>query len=154
MKELGIYSPTHGKLAIKLDDEDYNKLVSQSVYIHRVGHYLYARVNPTKIHLHRVITNCPPDKQVDHINRDTLDNRRCNLRIVTLQENLRNQKRANNKTGYTGVSFNKLTSKYEAYIKTNYRRKHLGLFNTIQSALIARQEAEKKYWGVKYVQST
>lgn len=42
------------------------------------------------IYMHREITNCPDDKEVDHINSDTLDNRKVNLRICTRVENMAN----------------------------------------------------------------
>ena len=40
-----------------------------------------------RIHIHRIISNCPDNLVVDHINHDTLDNRKCNLRNVTRSEN-------------------------------------------------------------------
>lgn len=49
------------------------------------GHY-------RSVYLHREIAGCPKGKQVDHINGDTLDNRRENLRIVDQQKNLSNRK--------------------------------------------------------------
>jgi hypothetical protein len=47
----------------------------------------------TTLYLHRLITGAPKGKVVDHINRDPLDNRRANLRIVTQVENERNSAR-------------------------------------------------------------
>ncbi|MFZ2146955.1 MAG: HNH endonuclease signature motif containing protein [Sedimentisphaerales bacterium] len=46
------------------------------------------------IYMHREITNCPDDKEVDHINRNTLDNRRENLRVSTRAENMANRTQA------------------------------------------------------------
>ena len=64
---------------------------------------------------------------------------------MTIQENLRNQKRLSNKTGYTGVAIFP-GGRFSAQIKINYKKIHLGLFNTIQEAHMARLEAEKKYY--------
>lgn len=56
--------------------------------------------------IHRHILNPPKNKQVDHINHNTLDNRKCNLRLVTRSENQQNKNGAlsNSKTGIRGVS--------------------------------------------------
>lgn len=146
MKNLIVQSKKHGQFKIILDDDDYLLLKDKSIYIHKIGKYFYARANPEKIHIHRLITQCPKGLVVDHINRDTLDNRKNNLRVCTIQENLRNQKRSNNKTGYTGVTVHKQTGKYTAQIKVNYKKIHLGLFDTIKEALSARKKAELKYY--------
>lgn len=145
MKNLTINSKVHGKIKVILDDDDYKWLKTKKVYIHRVGKYLYARL--LQIHIHRIIMDCPKGLQIDHINRNTLDNRKKNLRICTLQENLRNQKRPNNKTGYTGVAVHKQTGKFTAQLKYNYKKIHLGIFDTIQEAYEARKKGELKYWG-------
>lgn len=42
------------------------------------------------VRMHRLITACPTDKVVDHINHNTLDNRRSNLRVCTQSDNMRN----------------------------------------------------------------
>ncbi len=61
-------------------------------------------------------------KQIDHINGDRLDNRRHNLRFVTLQQNLANRKVfKNNKSGFKGVGFDKHSGKWRARISHNKR---------------------------------
>ena len=100
------------------------------------------------IKLHRYIMNCPEDMVVDHINHNTLDNRKENLRICTKKQNERNIKlRSNNVSGYTGVGFHKETNKWRAYIQKDNKLITLGLFKNKKDAIKARKEAEKKYFG-------
>jgi len=129
---------------IIVDKEDYLKIKGKKLYVHHAGQFLYARINPKKISLHRMIMKAPRGMVVHHIDRNPLNNRRNNLRVVTIQENLRNQKRPNNKTGYTGVAVFPPYG-FTAQIKVNYKKIHLGVFKTIKEAYKAREEAEKKY---------
>lgn len=77
-----------------------------------------------------------PKNMVDHINGNPLDNRFCNLRDVTASVNLQNQRKASprNKLGFLGVSFNKKSRKYDAFICTNYQKKWLGNYLTPEEA--------------------
>ena len=140
-----IDSPKHGILQCYISRQE-RHLLDNGVYACKAGAFLYIRVKPNKQLLHRLIMNVPKGKVTDHINRDTLDNRRENLRIVTIQQNLWNQKRPNNKTGITGVALH--SHGYTAQIKVNYKKIHLGLFKTIEEATKVRKEAEKKYYVI------
>ena len=63
--------------------------------------YFQHRTKQGLIEMHRFIMNFPKGKYVDHINHNTLDNRKCNLRICNNADNIRNGKiRTNNKSGY------------------------------------------------------
>tara|TARA_R110000787_G_scaffold5224_1_gene19174 strand:+ start:191 stop:673 length:483 start_codon:yes stop_codon:yes gene_type:complete len=98
--------------------------------------------------LHRIIMGEPEDLVIDHINRDPLDNRRENLRIVSRQENQMNlSMRKTNKSGVSGVHWNKSANKWRAAIK--YKNKHinLGYFEKLEDAGKARKDAEMKYFG-------
>ena len=89
-----------------------------------------------------------PKDQLDHINRNRLDNRIANLREVTNKQNHQNKsKPSNNTSGHTGVSWHKRDSKWQAQIAHNYKRIHLGFFATMEEALSARKAAEKLYWA-------
>jgi hypothetical protein len=84
--------------------------------------------------------------QVDHEDGDTQNNRWKNLRDVTGQQNQMNMKRASNNTsGTTGVSWNSSKKKWEAKIKFNKQTIHLGRFDNIQDAIVARKRGETKY---------
>lgn len=69
--------------------------------------------------LHRVIANAPRNLMVDHVNHDTLDNRRTNLRICTGAENQMNRAGAqrNSRTGIRGVIWDKNAKKYRAELQ-------------------------------------
>ena len=87
--------------------------------------------------------------KVDHINGNTLDNRKINLRICNTAENARNQKlRDRNTTGYKGVSYHKKSGKYSARITVNYKLMWLGVFDTPKQAYEKYCEASKIYHGV------
>lgn len=76
---------------------------------------------------------------VDHINRCKLDNRKCNLRLVTQKQNCLNQKlRSTNKTSFNGVGYDKTRNKYIAY----YGKKRIGRFETMSEAIKAREDYE------------
>lgn len=144
-----IKSPKFGTHDVLIDKVDYDKINGYgSLYLSKAGQFLYVRINHKgrKLSLHRIIMDCPINMVVDHINRNTLDNRKINLRIVTIQENLRNQKRPNNRTGYTGVAIYP-GGRFTAQIKHNYVKYHLGIFNTPEEAYVVRQEAERRYWS-------
>jgi|TARA_R110000803_G_scaffold17700_3_gene47644 hypothetical protein len=87
-----------------------------------------------------------PKDQIDHINGNGLDNRLENLRAVSPNENSRNQKlHKNNTSGTVGVYFNKIAQNYQASIKINGKKKHLGCFKNKEEAVAARAVANIKY---------
>jgi hypothetical protein len=110
--------------------------------------YFAFKRNYKHVTLHRFITDCPIDMFVDHINGNTLDNRRSNLRICTRRENNRNRCRSKNSTsGYKGVFWNKHKLKWTSYIRTDEKRVCLGYFDTPEKAYEAYVAASKKYHG-------
>lgn len=153
MKELEITSKKYGLLKVLLDDEDYDRIsqdfnnLKWSITKNRKGLYAQKRVNNKNIYLHRYIMN-NPSGVVDHINHNTLDNRKSNLRITSNANNLRNGTlRSNNTTSITGVSYDSARKKYIATIKVNYKTIYLGRFKTLEEAKQVRKNAEIKYWA-------
>lgn len=87
-----------------------------------------------------------PPEQIDHIDGNPSNNRISNLRAVSSQENLKNQKLPkNNTSGITGVVWKKNASKWQARIKINWKQIYLGIFNDFFEACCARKSAESKY---------
>jgi hypothetical protein len=98
--------------------------------------------------MHRVILNTPDGMKTDHINNDKLDNRRCNLRVCTDAQNMRNRgKQANNTSGYKGVFWSIPAGRWRAQIRLNRKSIHLGLFYSKEEAYEKYKKAEKEYFG-------
>jgi len=112
--------------------------------------YFKCRVNKIAYGAHRVAWALYhgkwPDKQIDHINGNPLDNRIKNMRVVSVSENGKNKKRpSTNTSGIIGVYWNKASSKWVAQIGVNRKTIFLGSYDNITDAANARQTAEKKY---------
>lgn len=123
------------------------------VYVWR-GYGEYTKGQQKKLVLHRVIMeriigrSLTKAEEVDHIDRNPLNNRRSNLRIATHAENLRNRgKNRNNTSGYKGVTWDKGEGKWSASITVNYKRVHLGRYSNPEDAYAAYCKAVKEYHG-------
>lgn len=83
-------------------------------------------------------------REVDHINHNTLDNRRMNLRIVTSRQNKQNQpSRKNSSSRFVGVTWDKSREKWRAQIQVDGRVINLGRFTTEEEAAERRDEYVK-----------
>lgn len=100
------------------------------------GRVYYKNNKQYTILLHREIMKATKKQIVDHINRNTLDNRKCNLRFTTKSLNAANCKtHKHNTSGFKGVS--KSGNKWRAYIVLNNKQKHIGCFSTKEEAAVA-----------------
>lgn len=143
---IGITTNTNNEFCIDIDDID--KVQKYSWYESDTG-YLMSRINNKIVRMHRLIMNVK-DKNVvvDHINHNTLDNRKNNLRIVSSSQNNMNKiKQSNNTSGITGISWDKRKKKWRAYIKINSKHSELGLYDNFEDAVNARRDAEERYFG-------
>ena len=96
--------------------------------------------------MHREIMRAKNGENVDHINHDTLNNLRENLRICTRSQNMMNQrKHANNASGYKGVT--KHGSGWKARIVINGRLRHIKTWPTPELAALAYDKAAKENYG-------
>lgn len=142
----------------------YNKQFGIFVWIQKIGRiedgdlagwigsdgYISMRVDGGKYLSHRLavlyMTGAFPPAQGDHINGVTSDNRWVNIRSVTHQENSKNRKApSTNTSGVMGVSWNKASKKWRAYIGAENSNVNLGFFNGFFDACCARKSAEIKY---------
>lgn len=86
--------------------------------------------------------------RADHINSDTLDNRRLNLRPATKAQNTQNCRvRCDNKTGLKGAYWSKQKKKWHSAIHANGKLNHLGHYMTAEEAHEAYKAAAKKFFG-------
>lgn len=86
--------------------------------------------------------------QVDHIDGNPCNNRRSNLRLCSHAENGKNlRKPSRNTSGFKGVGWNKQRKKWRAFIRVNYRHKHLGYFVTPEAAKAAYDAAAERMFG-------
>lgn len=84
-----------------------------------IGSYKDESGKRTTTYLHRWLTDAPKGKVVDHLNHDTLDNRRsCNLRVVSNRDNTFNRKGPGryNKSGHRGVSVHTTKEGYKMWV--------------------------------------
>lgn len=156
MKEIPL---TKGYVAI-VDDEDYEYLMQWKWYAHKSNGGIYAqrgerkyeRKNPNKrmdIYMHNVIAErmklkWGPGEKIDHQNFNTLDNKRCGLRVLTNSESILHRQAQSGTSKFLGVSWHKQRSKWQARYSPVFSRfpKYIGLFTdeilAAQRALEAR----------------
>lgn len=144
---------SQGKFAI-VDDEDFYALSKFKWCAVKMGNSFYASRNnprgskPNLVYMHRQIMDDPKGFDIDHRNRNGLDNRRSNLRVATRAQNGANSRLSiANKSGVKGVDWMKSSEKWRARIGIRGERRWLGLFDTIEEATLARQRAAKEAWG-------
>lgn len=129
---------------------DTNQLEKVLQYNWTVGRKNYVRCTSRKIGripLHRYLLGV--DKQVDHINRNPLDNRLSNLRLCTTQQNNMNRTvRKDSKSGHKGITIvPNRNAKYRARIQLNGRRMTIGYYETLEAAVDAYESVAKELFG-------
>lgn len=149
---LKIKSNKYGNFEVLIDEEDIQKVNKYNWFVRidkksenrfYVETFSSGSKERKKIMLHRYIMDCPDDMVVDHLNRNTLDNRKSNLRVCTQTENMQNRKaQKNTKLGIKNISIDK--NKYVFQItrnKEHFRKR----FKTLDEALnFKKQYFEKK----------
>lgn len=142
---------TQGKVAI-VDDDDFEELNKFKWYANANGFKgrVYAvRSSKKRIRMHRQIMGFPERMDIDHINGNTLDNRKSNLRIATRSQNLMNSGvGARNTSGYKGVSpSGRPSAPFLAQVVVMQKAKNLGRFRSAEEAARAYDKAAKELFG-------
>lgn len=135
---------------VKFDIDDYEKLKDKKIYICNHNGKFYAVISGKQLHkilAHRFVMNIHNEEYtinrvVDHINGDTLDNRKSNLRVCSHRNNMLNIRK---KDKIVGVSCR--GNKFLAKLMNNYKCFNLGVYETYEEAVLARIKKEKELCG-------
>lgn len=142
---------TKGKKAV-VDDDDY-KILSQYKWLatnryaaRAENFYVDGKRKQKFIFMHRYVMNAPEDREVDHINRNTFDNRKKNLRVCTHQQNSFNHPGYGHR-GITKVTNRPLNKPYCVRLMINGKNLYLGYYRTLKEAKKVWENEAKKHYG-------
>lgn len=135
---------------VLIDDDAFERVSKLAWWITPQG---YAVTRPPSgsrarktVSMHRFIINAPDGSEVDHINRNKLDNRKCNLRLCTHSENCRNEgKRRGCSSQHRGVSWNKRKGRWQVVIRVNGKLEWRGWY---ESEAEAAEAAAPHFAGI------
>lgn len=153
--------PLHGKRGngknALVSDEDYESLIK---YRWTLDSYGYALRSAHKdlgkgktISMHRQVFGSTDAFRIDHIDRNSLNNQRENLREATQTQNLQNRgEQSNNTSGYKGVCYltangHQRRKRWIAQIKIDGKQKRIGYFHTAKEAALAYNDAASSHFG-------
>lgn len=152
-----VESPKYGHFEIFISTIDLKKLIkfenswsirrNNSGDFYAISHSKRDGNRQKTILMHRFITDADKNKVVDHINHNTLDNKRSNLRLATPSQNSQNRLGATvkSKTGIRGVTFYAPTRKWKASAQVGGKNKSIGYFDEIGEAKMAAEKYREKY---------
>lgn len=140
-----------GKFAI-VDDEDYEFLSQYKwfAFYPGRGNHVYARaiVNKKDFLMHKLLIKSPEGMVIDHIDGNSLNNQRKNLRVCSIADNVKNQKiRIDNKSGFKGVYWKKDKRKWEVTLQINGNKIFGGYYKNKIDAAKAYNFHALKYFG-------
>lgn len=148
---------TNSQLVTLVDDEDYELLAENRWQLSTsrrgspasvVRTVSFGRRRRVTLLMHRVIMNASDESEVDHRNRNPLDNRKMNLRLATHANNMHNQPGKSGTTSrFKGVWWFKERQRWVAQIRANGERECLGYFLREEDAAVAYNNAALRLHG-------
>lgn len=148
--EIIVQSKKFGEQVVKISNSDVEKCKKCIWVVSECSRALYVYTAKTKLHprmsLHRYLTDCPKGLTVDHINRDTLDNRLSNLRICNQTIQGINRGLSNkNKSGYKNICYDNVKKHWRVTFTRFKQWKEIGTSKTLEGAIKIRDEYLKEY---------
>lgn len=135
---------------IVVDDSDYHLVAPHKLTVAKTPYgvpYAYIFINKKRFSLHRYILGLNIG-EIDHVNGNPLDNRRSNLRIVSHQENMRNQRPHQDSCGpFKGIWWSATCQKWAAQICHKGKKFYLGLFGDPIEAARAYDRKARELFG-------
>lgn len=141
---------TNKQEAIDIDDEDYAIIEGYTWYTDKNGYAVaHDEQHPSRkiVKMHRLLMNPGIGQEVDHKNGIPLDNRRSNLRLCSHSQNGKNKRSSKGSSRFKGVSLHKRINKWMASITMNYKKIHLGYFETEEQAAKSYDLKAKELFG-------
>lgn len=141
---------TNGMRAV-VDEADYAWL-SRHRWTARKGHdtfYANTTIDRKTIDMHRLIMGLKPFNKTrcDHIDRNGLNNQRCNLRLATQSQNGSNSRKRGGSSQFKGVTWRTARGCWRAYIKVNYKQIWLGDYDDEVEAALAYDTSAREHFG-------
>jgi hypothetical protein len=140
-------------LDVFIDEDDYDNVKRYRWNLKSNGDtckyavtYIYGNNKQKVLRMHRLIMNPAEGEEIDHINGNGLDNRKCNLRIASAwQNNMNVRKNKVNTSGFKGVD--KSLKKWKARIQYGRKRIHIGTYNNKIDAAKAYDKKARELFG-------
>lgn len=144
---MDLYTSSGIKFIVSPEDYDSIKSMRWWACKKKYAYYISTTIRKKNKSLHRILTGAKIGQIVDHINGDTLDNRRENLRLVDASQNNFNQKKKKYGGPFKGIGWHKRAGKWRARIRAYNQEISLGLYSCPIEAAKAYDEAAKKIHG-------
>jgi hypothetical protein len=139
---------------MKVDDDIADLLYAEGYRLHVSGdkkNYIYISIDRKSVNFASWVNGTPAGLDTDHIDRDTLNNQRANLRNCTVAQNLQNR-RGWGADGFKGVVYKKARpgkqrACYEANINLDGKRIYLGQSQSAEAAARMYDQAALEHYG-------
>jgi len=150
LKKLLYYDPETG-VWTRLISLSPNTKVGEKLYCSEKSDYLHIQIDGKIYKSSRLaffyMTGSFPINDIDHKNRNTKDDKWCNLREATTSQNCMNRGlRKDNSSGVTGVSWVEKSQKWRVRVTLNGKSFHLGCYEKFSEAVKVRKMAELEYF--------
>ena len=141
-----LYNKKGKEIAVTVVDANDFDLVKKYKWFRTHGKYVATTIENKKVYLSRYLMNPPDEVEIDHKDRNPLNNRRSNLRIATSSQNKINLIRKN-PSGFRGIYWNKDNLNWRARIQYKHSTHEIGSFSNKEDAARAYNEHAVKLHG-------